>query len=63
MLAALFANSGASEAVVNTFQATGTLDWLGIVNMRIHRPKIRRVLTVLKDWEPPLTWATASVRP
>jgi hypothetical protein len=27
-----------------------------MTNILIHRPRIRRVLTVLKDWLPPLTW-------
>ena len=31
--------------------------------MRIHRPNKRKVLTTLKLWLPPLTWATANVRP
>ena len=43
--------------------AFGIEDWFGIVNMRIQRPRIRRELTALKDWEPPDTCATAKVRP
>lgn len=31
--------------------------------MRIHRPRIRRVFTVLNDWDPPETCAIANVRP
>lgn len=31
--------------------------------MRIQRPRMRRELTALKDWEPPETSATARVRP
>jgi hypothetical protein len=38
-------------------------DWFGIVNIRIHLPRIRRLLTVLKDWEPPDTIAIPKVRP
>jgi len=43
--------------------AFGTDDWLGIANMRIHRPRMRKLLTVLKDCEPPKTIAMPSVRP
>jgi hypothetical protein len=38
-------------------------DWFGMANMRIQRPRMRKLLTVLKDWEPPETWAMARVRP
>jgi len=48
---------------VNCVYAFGMELWLGMVNMRIHRPRIRSELTVLKDWEPPDTWAIARVRP
>jgi hypothetical protein len=48
---------------VNCSNALGTEDWFGIVNMRIQRPKIRGVFTVLNDCEPPLTCMTASVLP
>ena len=41
----------------------GTLDWFGIVNIRIQRPSRPSVLTVLKDCEPADTCITASVRP
>ena len=34
-----------------------------MVNIRIHRPKIRSELTALKDCEPPHTCAMANVRP
>ena len=34
-----------------------------MVNIRIHRPNSRSVLTALKDCEPPHTCMTASVRP
>lgn len=54
--------SGASSSV-NFSYATGTDDWLGIVNMRIHRPRIRRLLTVLNDCDPPETMATPRVLP
>jgi hypothetical protein len=40
-----------------------TLDWFGIVTMRIHRPSSRSVFTALKLCEPPDTCMTASVRP
>jgi len=43
--------------------AIGTELWLGMANMRIHRPSTRSVLTVLNDCEPPLTCAMARVRP
>lgn len=43
--------------------AFGIDDWFGIVNMRIHRPRIRRELTALKDCDPPHTCAMARVRP
>lgn len=36
---------------------------LGNTHMRIHRPKIRSVLTALKDCEPPLTCETAHILP
>src|SRR3546814_19953177 len=39
------------------------LDWLGMVNMRIHRPSSRTVLTALKDCDPHETCMTARVRP
>ena len=47
----------------NSCQALATEDWLGIVIMRIHRPRMRIWLTALNDWEPPDTCMTASVRP
>ena len=37
--------------------------WLGIVTMRIHRPRTRNVFTALKDCDPPLTRAMHRVRP
>jgi len=43
--------------------AIGTELWLGIANMRIHRPRMRSEFTLLNDCEPPDTWAMASVRP
>ena len=52
-----------SSASVNCLYAIGMELWFGIVNMRIHLPRIRSEFTVLKDWEPPLTWAIANVRP
>lgn len=61
-----FPNPTASPSpglLVNCVYATGTELWLGMANMRIHRPSTRSVLTVLKDCEPPLTCATARVRP
>jgi len=48
---------------VNCVYTLGIELWFGIVNMRIHRPRIRREFTVLKDCEPPLHCAIASVRP
>lgn len=36
--------------------ALGRLAWFGMVNMRIHLPRMRSELTALKDWLPPLTW-------
>ena len=47
----------------NSCQALATLDWFGIVNMRIQRPSRRSALTALNDCEPPETCMTASVRP
>lgn len=47
----------------NCVYALGIEDWFGIVNIRIHRPRIRKELTALNDWDPPHTWAIASVRP
>ena len=52
-----------SSAIVNCVSAIGMELWFGIVNMRIHFPRIRSEFTVLKDWESLLTWTTASVRP
>lgn len=43
--------------------ACGTDDWFGIANMRIQRPSIRRLFTLLKDCEPPETIASPRVRP
>ncbi|KAK0342308.1 hypothetical protein LTR94_022769 [Friedmanniomyces endolithicus] len=40
-------------------KALATLDWLGMVIIRIQRPSRRRVLTALKLWEPPDTCITA----
>ena len=40
----------------NCLYAVGMLDWFGTVNMRIQRPRTRRLLTVLNDWLPPFTW-------
>lgn len=51
------------SASVNCLYAIGIELWFGVVNMRIHLPRIRSEFTTLKDWEPPLTWAIASVRP
>lgn len=34
-----------------------------MANMRIQRPRMRRLFTVLKDCEPPDTMAMPSVRP
>lgn len=48
---------------VNCVYALGTEDWFGMANMRIHRPKKRSELTVLKDCDPPETCAMARVRP
>ena len=47
----------------NSIKALGIEDWLGIVSMRIQRPKMRSWLTVLKDWEPPHTCMRAKVLP
>ena len=47
----------------NCVHAMGTLLWFGMQIMRIQRPSSRSVLTALNDWLPPLTCATASVRP
>ena len=47
----------------NSSYAFGTLDWFGMVNIRIQRPSSRSVLTVLKDCDPADTCMTASVRP
>lgn len=44
-----------SSSSVNCLYAMGMELWFGIANMRIHRPRIRRELTVLNDCEPPLT--------
>ena len=52
-----------SVSDVNCVYALGTELWLGMVNIRIHRPKIRKELTALNDCDPPLTWAMARVRP
>ena len=37
--------------------ALGTLDWLGMVTIRIQRPRIRKLFTALKLCDPPLTCA------
>ncbi|MNS62179.1 hypothetical protein D3C72_952290 [compost metagenome] len=47
----------------NSVKALATLDWLGMVTIRIQRPSRRRVLTALKLCEPPETCMTARVRP
>ena len=47
----------------NSMKALATEDWLGIVIMRIQRPRTRIWLTALKDCEPPETSITASVLP
>lgn len=52
-----------SSSTLNCVYALGTELWFGMVNMRIQRPRMRSELTALKDCEPPLTWATASVLP
>ena len=52
-----------SSSDVNWVYAFGTELWLGMANMRIHRPSIRSELTELKDCDPPLTWAIANVLP
>ncbi len=65
------ADAGFDSTVLNEFRsrlvagsyAFGTLDWLGMVNIRIQRPSRRSVFTALNDWEPPDTCMTASVRP
>src|SRR3546814_11468080 len=44
----------------NFWKAFATLDWLGMVNIRIQRPRRRRVFTALKDCEPPPTCMTDS---
>ncbi len=54
---------GPSPPFVNCVYAFGIEDWLGMVNMRIQRPSMRSKLTVLKDCEPPDTWAMARVQP
>lgn len=52
-----------SDSGVNCVYAFGTELWLGMVNMRIQRPRMRSEFTALKDCDPPLTWATARVLP
>lgn len=47
----------------NSCHVLATEGWLGIVNIRIQRPRIRIWLTALKDCEPPQTCITASVLP
>src|SRR3546814_1932962 len=46
-----------------SLKAMATLDWLGMVIIRIQRPSSRNVLTALNDCEPPDTCITARVRP
>ena len=46
----------------NSSYALGTLDWFGMVNIRIQRPSSRSVLTVLKDCDPALLNDLAFVR-
>ena len=53
----------AAPSSVNEVYAWGTDDWFGMVNIRIHLPRTRRLLTVLKDCEPPDTIANPKVRP
>lgn len=52
-----------SSASVKCVYALGTDDWFGMVNILIHRPKIRSELTALKDCDPPEACAMANVRP
>lgn len=40
----------------------GTLDWLGMVTMRIQRPRMRRPFTALKLCDPPLTCMTEGAK-
>src|SRR3546814_9062682 len=40
--------------------ALATLDWFGMVIIRIHRPRMRSVLTLLNDCDPAETCITAS---
>jgi hypothetical protein len=47
----------------NSRNALGVEDWLGIVNSRIQRPRVRNWFTVLKLCEPPFAYMTASVFP
>lgn len=52
-----------ASAWVNYSKTFGTDDWFGIASIRIHRPSICRLFTVLNDCEPPDTIARPSVRP
>ena len=52
-----------SVSGVNCVYALGTELWLGMANIRIHRPRIRSEFTELKDCDPPLTCAMARVLP
>lgn len=52
-----------ASLLVNSSYAFGTDDWFGVVNIRIQRPNIRRLFTVLNDCEPPETIAKPRVRP
>jgi len=52
-----------ASSSVNCLYAMGMELWFGMTNMRIHRPSIRRALTVLKDCDPPFTCAIPRVRP
>jgi len=55
--------STGSFASVKCVHALGMELWFGMVNILIQRPRIRSEFTALKDCEPPLTWAIASVLP
>lgn len=47
----------------NSLKAFATDDWLGMVSIRIQRPRTRIWFTELNDCEPPETCITASVFP
>lgn len=52
----LFDDSIIRPSGVNCVYAFGRDAWFGMVNIRIHRPRMRSAFTALKDCEPPLTY-------